>query len=800
MPGRGRRIALLLALLALVLAAGRSGSVFLAERLWEASVSEAAALAGARRALLSLALEVAGILVGALWCLLHFTAAARVALPDRAPPESERVRTWPAQFPRWVLPVVAIALGVLAGSGAGAWRDEVLLALDGAVMGVTDPLLGEDLGRFLGAIPLRFHLQGMVLRLTVLALGGVLLLHVAGGTIRLVERKLWISPRARGHLALLLALLALTLAWDRALEPYRLAAGDRGPLLPSAFLLRRSVTAVQTGLGAGAAVVTFLWWIRMRGVVAAAIWGVFGLGVLAGRLVPLRASQAVADPDWRASARHMDSVSYGLFGLDDRTGRAEPIDIAAPALWDEAVLPAALGVDSGAVQGTGRSLLELPSGRAVPVWMVIRTEPSRPPELLALDDTQVSPAGGPLFWRAGDSLPVPGDVAFDELPPHGIRPGAPTLDIGPEARGVPIDSWARRLVLAWALQAPAAFRAPEGSQAGWRLEPVSRLRAIAPFVHWEPARARFLDGELVWESVGVLSAERFPASTRVPWQGARAGLVRPSLIGLVFAERGRVRIIQRDPADSLAAARARVAAPLIEPPGGMPPRWRSRLGPSMTVAAVHGRVLEGPAWAVGRLPGPGGSLPEPLPAAGGLGTVLPFLLPQVCETGALLLTEAFAARDLPRLVRIDSTQAIECPATLRQRWDRFPFRHSLADSVHAAEGEFRLGQVRYAPVAEGFAAYQPAYAVPPDGRASLVMVNVALGKRLGTGRTIGEAWRNLRGEVSPTAPGTSGQQILDSARVWMRRADSALRRGDLRDLGIALQYLRELLDPRGRAP
>jgi hypothetical protein len=34
----------------------------------------------------------------------------------------------------------------------------------------------------------------------------------------------------------------------------------------------------------------------------------------------------------------------------------------------------------------------------------------------------------------------------------------------------------------------------------------------------------------------------------------------------------------------------------------------------------------------------------------------------------------------------------------------------------------------------------------------------------------------------------------------MRRADSALRRGDLRELGIALQYLRELLDPPGRSP
>src|ERR1043166_668351 len=49
MPGRGRRVALALILLALVLSTGRWGAEFLTERLWEASVSESVAVAGARR-------------------------------------------------------------------------------------------------------------------------------------------------------------------------------------------------------------------------------------------------------------------------------------------------------------------------------------------------------------------------------------------------------------------------------------------------------------------------------------------------------------------------------------------------------------------------------------------------------------------------------------------------------------------------------------------------------------------------------------------------------------------------------
>jgi len=802
MSGRGRRIALVLVGVALVLALGRWSALFLAERLWEASVSEAAALAGARRALFSLGLEVAGILVGVLWCLLHFTVAARVALPDRAPPEADRPRVWPSRLPRWALPAAALTLGALAGSGTGVWRDEVLLALDGAAMGIRDPLLGEDLGRFIGAFPVRFHFQGRALRLTLLALAGVVGLHAAGGTIRLVERKLWISPRARGHLALLLALLALTMAWGRALEPYRLAAGERGPLLPSAFLLSRSVAAVQTGLGAGAAVVTFLWWVRMRGIIAAAIWGLFGLGLIAGRLVPLRGGQALADPDWRAASRRLDSVSFGLHGLDDSTLTLEPSATIAPTLWDETFLPAALGADTGGLERAGRALLDLPEGRTAPVWLLLRGRPGGGRALLALSDAEVSPGGGPLFWRAGDTAPAPGDVAYRDLPSSLIRPDAPPVAVGKQIRGVPLESWSRRLVLAWALQAPEAFRAPDSANIGWRLDPGSRLRAIAPFAYWEPPRARLIGGDLVWESIGVLSAPAFPASIRVTWVDGEVGLVRPSLVGLVSASTGVVRVMQRDPADSLAAAWARVTAPLIEPPRAVPAELRGRLGPSESAAAIRARVLEGPAWSIGRVSGPRtSSIAAPLPVAGGFASVIPFITPQGCEIRAVMLTRGEAQSDVVHVVQVDSVRALECPGALAPRWERFPFQNQLADSIHAAGGEFKAGQIRYLPTAEGIAAYQPAYALPHrGGRATLVMVNIALGRRLGAGRTLPEAWQNLRGEVSPTAPGTSSQLILDSARSWMRRADSALRRGDLRELGIALQYLRELLDPPGRPP
>ena len=110
---------------------------------------------------------------------------------------------------------------------------------------------------------------------------------------------------------MLLAFLGLALAWGSVLEPFRLASGFRGPLLSSEFLLRTLVAEVEAGLGAAAAVVSFFWWLRVRGSVVLGVWMVYGLGVLVGR-VPLHTEAAASDEGWRASARGLDSLAYGL--------------------------------------------------------------------------------------------------------------------------------------------------------------------------------------------------------------------------------------------------------------------------------------------------------------------------------------------------------------------------------------------------------------------------------------------------------------------------------------------------------
>ncbi|HEX7024568.1 MAG TPA: UPF0182 family protein, partial [Gemmatimonadales bacterium] len=762
--------------------------------------SESVAAAGSRRALLGLALELAVVLVAVAWLAVNLLVAARAALPSHPPPERQSARIWPERVPRWTLLAAAVVLGVLLGSGASAWLDELLLTLDGVRFGLTDPLLGADLAVFLQDFPLWLHLQARVVVLVGAALLSVVLLHLAGGTLRILERRVWVSPRARGHLALLLALLGLALAWRSALEPFRLAAGLRGPILSSEFLLRTLVAEVEAVLGAIVAVVSFFWWLRIRGSIALGVWVLFGLTVLGGRILPLHTELATADEGWRASARALDSVAFGLAAVEVRHPKAGRSGASfLPSLWDPGILAASVR-DSGDVTGVSQATITAPGGPTAPVWLAIRQGRSAPPELLALSDDRVSPAGGPLAWRPGDSVAVPEPVPYRELGWEVLRPGAPAVGASLTARGVVLSGWPRRLLLAWALQSGTALSAPRGTRLAWRLDPGVRLRAIAPFAQWGEPRPQIHEGQLVWVSDGQLISSLFPSSIRLDSPTGGITMMRPAFLGLVEATTGSVRIFRRDQADSLSAAWARIARPLVEPASAIPRELRQGEMYPRELLLAQARVLQGPAWHAGKLPRTaqqGDALAPSYP--GGAEALVPLLNDKLTEVQAFLRARRTPAGDTLELIRIDPP-GIESPSALDQRWKRFPFQQQLAESVKAAGSGFENGMVRYTLTPRGIAAFQPVWAVSPSGHARLVLVNLAQtdsssGQRVGAGRTIEEGWTNLRGQASPTPVGSGPNAVLELARQWMRRADSALRRGDFQELGRALAQLRDLLEP-----
>lgn len=795
MSGKGRGIASALVAIAVLLAAGRWATTFLADRRWEATISHLVAQAGAQRALAATGLELFVIVVTAGWLMLHFGLAARIALPVQLSPDVDDARQWPPAVPRWSVPVAALIIGVLLGSGAGASLDHLRLTLDGAQLGVRDPLAGEDLGYFLGGFPFWSMLQERATVLAFVAGGGVILLYLVGGTIRLTGHRLQVSRRGRGQLAILLGVLALCLAWDASLIPHRLAAGTRGPILESEFVLRSLMSYLETGFGAAAAVMTLSWWFRVRGAVALLFWMMFILARVGGALLPLHTGEASADAAWRVTARKLDSVAYQLFGLD---GPAPQESTAAaqlrPSLWDDSVATRALGAPAG----VHRSWITTTVPQ--PVWLGI-AEQSGGPAVMAISDDQVGSTGAPLSWDRRAGALVPGSRPFWEMgSPLAIRPGAPRVGIASPGSagplGVAIDGWADRIVFGWAWQAPGVLTSPTQSRVGWRLDPKIRLRAVAPFAHWSTPRLRVFGSRLVWQSDGLLVASRFPSSTRIPWAGTggSVALVRSAFLATVEAATGTVRVFRRDAADSLSAVWARIAAPLVEPPSSIPAELRVGEAYPAELALAQARVLAAPAWSAGALDvaaSEGGLPPE---SPGGGQRLVPYLRPGTQALSALLILRRTAMGDSLRMLRFDTLVPIEPASVLKQRWERFPFVQMLRDSVRAAGGLFERGAVRYALSGDGIVAYQPDWSGSPGSRPRLALVNVALGQRLGTGRTFGDAWKNLRGEISPSPVGSGAQAVLDEVRRWWQHADSALRRGDLAELGRALAYLRELLE------
>ena len=72
----------------------------------------------------------------------------------------------------------------------------------------------------------------------------------------------------------------------------------------------------------------------------------------------------------------------------------------------------------------------------------------------AVADNRVSRSGEPLFYRLSDTLSHQAPTSLLELPPDLLQPEAPDFRLRHgDAPGVPVNSWFRRLVLAWALQA-----------------------------------------------------------------------------------------------------------------------------------------------------------------------------------------------------------------------------------------------------------------------------------------------------------------------------------------------------------
>jgi hypothetical protein len=807
--GRGRRLAAILAALVLLLFAGRGTSIVLADRWWAAEVSPPAVAFLTDWNILRGALKVTGVVVAAAWFIGHLVVVYRAVGSVQVRRSVANLEFREALPPGSLLTVavgVGALLGLLVGKGAASHVAQVALAWQGVSYGAVDPLLQRDIGLYVAQVPLWRALHDFSFLLVMLALGLVFGLYLVVGAVRWLDGRPAINDHARTHLGWLLVALALTLMWGYLLEPFMLVAGFEG--IPDRALWRATslVAPLLAGVALATALMSAVWAVRARHALAAAGWIVLPLASLVGHwMVPATIGGEGEPAVERRTLEAFQRQAYGLESLSEAKGprgtRATPPPV--PALWSESMATRLLAGDSVDVVSVDPALLNI-AGLRRPVWLATRALPGGRLVVSALADDRTGPAGEGLFYRPQDSVPKPLVAPLMDLGPGAYHGQAPGYRIGnDDAPGVTLDSWPRRILLAWALQAPELLGPlASDARADWALSPVRRLARLAPFADWGEPVARVVDGELLWLVDGYVPAEAFPLATRIDWNGRPVAGVRAAMLATVSAQTGVARLYLRPGSDALASSWAAVAQGVIEPAAAIPEAvWRAAPYP-VDLFRVQARQIEFSARkVVGSLGGrTGAEAAEPPKAdmvwardASGPILTVAYERPGERRLGALLIGSREEENDALRLTRFDSATALPSRGALESRWARFPSYDALSDSIRDEGGRLERGPVRFDLGPDGLVAYQSHFAGPAAGRVSLVWVTVAAGDRQGAGHNLKEAWSNLLGASVPSLPGQAQSTRLDDARRLILRADSALRAADWDAFGRAWSGLRRTL-------
>jgi hypothetical protein len=368
--------------------------------------------------------------------------------------------------------------------------------------------------------------------------------------------------------------------------------------------------------------------------------------------------------------------------------------------------------------------------------------------------------------------------------------------------GVAVNSWPRRLVLAWALQAGELLGdVGPGSRIDWRLSPEERLGRLAPYAEWGAPTARVIDGELVWLLDGYLTSATFPLTSRAVWHDRRVGSVRAAFIGTVNAESGAARVYLQPGADALAITWSRLSNGVVLPASAIPEAVLRAAPYPADLFRIQAQQIERAPWKAGVVSGASGpGAPEsPPPQIGwapdtsGPLIVSTFDSPAERRLSAVLIGSRDEGRTHLTLVRLDSTATLPVRGVLENKWANFPSYDALSDSIREDGGKLERGPLKVYVSPGGAVAYQSYFALRQSGGMVLAWVSVAAPNRLGAGRTLKEAWSNLLGATVPAPPGSAQAGRLDEARRLMEHADSALRTGDWSEFGRAWSSLRSIL-------
>ena len=170
----------------------------------------------------------------------------------------QRIRDAIDPYLPWVIAAVSVLFALTSGAAVGAQWQTFLLFLNGEGVGIVDPLFSRDLGFWLFELPFWALIQTWAftsLILTILLTAGA---HYVLGAIR-PETPERITPEARTHLTVLVALAVGVRGWGYWLDRYDLNFSPRGTVTGASFTdVNAELPALLLLIGVAAVAVVIL--------------------------------------------------------------------------------------------------------------------------------------------------------------------------------------------------------------------------------------------------------------------------------------------------------------------------------------------------------------------------------------------------------------------------------------------------------------------------------------------------------------------------------------------------------------
>lgn len=769
--------AALAALLVVVLVGGRWLALETAERAWAASFPGGALLIEART--LGHLMRAFVVVFAVTWAtgnlFVVYRTIGSVQMPRRLG-DLEIVEAVPQPVLFGLTLGTGIVAGLLLTLGTGDWWRSALLASAPPQFGVSDEVLKHDLGYYVAVLPWQSTLQAHATAWTVGATIVIGTLYAAIGSLRVHHGRLHTSDHARAHLAVLLACLALALAWGAALDPEKIVGGVAGVVDQTAHDVRIPAAQFVTAVGVATALGSLLWGWRDRPNLVLGGWAALFLAMASCYVIIPGLVRASRTSDETALLRRRAAMERLAFGL----ASAEP----HPPPGLRAIRPRDLPLwDPGRVEMVLGSKAAVTLSIAPPGWLAVLLPPAGGAPRIAVEtDTGLALVRAPIRPADTSAWFAPGASSFAVASPD----AAPAL----RATGITLEGSWRRAALAWALQSTQLARAEtDGRALLWRRDIVERLERLAPFATFGEPSPALADSALWWLSWGYVSSESFAFVRALPWHDRPVRYVRAGLVGAVRAATGETHIWLAPGYDSLTAAWARHFDPLIEPTHRIPAGLRNRLGfppeafqlAALQVArANRGEGADSTVW-------------SPRPRE-------PF---QIAPGGELWTAQAFQSKGgADTQVRFAALLAGTIgPAgggPLLHLWRPGPTQRLPAELVGSTETS--PGQLRVWLVGDSIVTLQAQFAQSrAEAPRGVAEVFLTLGDRTGRGQTEAEAFRALlTGETGRLPLDTTLGGRWEQARRLIARADSSLTARNLERFGQVWQEIRRLLAPAPR--